>query len=140
MELPEVFYKKGVLENFAIFIGKQMCWNLSLKKVCDFIKKRLKHRFFLMNVTEFVRTDFFFLTPLAAVFELLCYSKLLWRRIGNNLINTQYEFPILRILVNLINQLEKWDDLFNEFFEFRIGIVFKYDLFNESFEFQVVFK
>ena len=91
-----------------------------------------------MNVTEFVRTDFFNRTPLAAVFELLCYSKLLRRRTGNNLINTQYEFPILRILVNLINQLEKWDDF--EFFEFRIGINFKYDLFNESFEFQVVFK
>ena len=54
-----MFYKKGALKNFAIFIGKQMCWNLSLKKVCEFIKKRVKHRFFLMNVTEFVRTDFF---------------------------------------------------------------------------------
>ena len=40
----------------------------------------------------------------------------------------------------MINQLKKRDDLFNELFEFRTGIVFKYDLFNESFEFQVVFK
>ena len=27
---PDVFYKKAVLKNFAIFIGKQMRWTLFL--------------------------------------------------------------------------------------------------------------
>ena len=27
-EPPEVFYKKAVLTNFAIFTGKHLCWNL----------------------------------------------------------------------------------------------------------------
>ena len=25
---PEVFYKKDVLKNFAVFTGKYMCWSL----------------------------------------------------------------------------------------------------------------
>ena len=29
---PEVFYKKVVLKNFAIFIGKHLCWSLFLIK------------------------------------------------------------------------------------------------------------
>ena len=29
---PEVFYKKAVLKNFAMFTGKQLCWNLFLIK------------------------------------------------------------------------------------------------------------
>ena len=34
--------KKGVLKNFANFTGKQLCWNL-------FIKKRLQHRYFTLT-------------------------------------------------------------------------------------------
>ena len=30
---PEVFYKKAVLKNFAIFTGKYLCWNLFLIKL-----------------------------------------------------------------------------------------------------------
>ena len=38
---PEVFFKKALLKNFAIFPGKHLCWNLfSIKlQVCNFIKK-----------------------------------------------------------------------------------------------------
>ena len=39
-EPPEMFYKKSVFQNFAIFTGKHLCWSLFLIKlqVC-FIKK-----------------------------------------------------------------------------------------------------
>ena len=30
---PELFYKKAVLGNFAIFTGKQQCWSLFLIKL-----------------------------------------------------------------------------------------------------------
>ena len=31
-QLPEVFYKKTALTNFAIFTGKYLCWSLFLMK------------------------------------------------------------------------------------------------------------
>ena len=34
---PEVFYKKAVLKNFAIFTGKELCWSLSLIKFQAFV-------------------------------------------------------------------------------------------------------
>ena len=30
---PEMFCKKGVLKNFAIFTGKHLCWSLFLIKL-----------------------------------------------------------------------------------------------------------
>ena len=41
---PEVFYKKGVLRNFAKFVGKHLCQSLVFSKVaglqvCNFFKK-----------------------------------------------------------------------------------------------------
>ena len=30
---PEVFYKKGVLKDFAKFTGKHLCWSLFLIKL-----------------------------------------------------------------------------------------------------------
>ena len=53
----EVFYKKGVLKNFANFTGKQLCWNLFLNlKTCNFIKKRFQHRCFPVKFVEFLST------------------------------------------------------------------------------------
>ena len=42
------FMKKAVLKHFAIFTGKL--------QTCNFIKKRLQHRCFLVNVAKFLRT------------------------------------------------------------------------------------
>ena len=50
---PEVFRKKDVLKNFAIFTRKHLCWSLF---GVNFIKKRLQHRYFLVNITKFLRT------------------------------------------------------------------------------------
>ena len=56
----EVFCKKVVLTNFSKFAGKHLCQGLF------FIKKRLRHRGFSVNLVKFLRTLFFYRTPLVA--------------------------------------------------------------------------
>ena len=58
-----VFFKKGVLKNFANFTGKHRCQSLFKKvaglqacQTCNFIKKRLQHRCFPMKLAKFLRT------------------------------------------------------------------------------------
>ena len=83
----KMFLKRGVLKNFAILTGKELCWSLFLIKLqkgpkvltylqglveaairkiffeniraCDVIKRRLKHRCFSVNIVKFLRTPFF---------------------------------------------------------------------------------
>ena len=59
----QMLFKIGVLNNFAIFTEKHLCWNLFSKvtglQVCNFIKKRLQHRCFSVNIAKCLRTDFF---------------------------------------------------------------------------------
>ena len=59
----EVFYKKAVIKNFAIFTGKQLCWGLFLLKLhlkaCNFIKKRLQPRCLPVNIEKFLKTAIF---------------------------------------------------------------------------------
>ena len=57
-----MFYKKAVLENFAIFTGKNLCWSLFFnenagRKSCNIIKKRLHNRSFPMNIAKFLLTS-----------------------------------------------------------------------------------
>ena len=47
----EVIYKKGVLKNFAKFIGEHLCQS-------HFLIKRLWHRCFPENFAKFLRTPF----------------------------------------------------------------------------------
>ena len=55
---PEVFYKKAVLSNFAIFTGKHLCRSLLLIKLLkrDSIKKRLQQKCLPVNIVKFLRT------------------------------------------------------------------------------------
>ena len=60
---PEVFYKKGVLKNFAKFIGKHLCQSLFFNKVAGLgpatlLKKRLRYRCFPLNIAKFLKTPF----------------------------------------------------------------------------------
>ena len=55
--------KKAAPKNFAIFTGKELCWNLFFDKVacldaCIIIKKRLKHKCFFGNIAKFLRAVF----------------------------------------------------------------------------------
>ena len=59
------FYKKAAFNTFAIFTGKQTVLKSLFNKVADlqvatgayFIKKRLQHRCFLVNIGKFLRTS-----------------------------------------------------------------------------------
>ena len=60
---PDMFCKKGVLENFAKFYGKHLCQSLFFNKVAalrpaTLLKKRLWHSCFPVNFAKFLRTFF----------------------------------------------------------------------------------
>ena len=52
-EPAEVFYKKAVLKNSAIFTGKHLCWS-----TCNFIKNELHRRCSPVNIADILRTTF----------------------------------------------------------------------------------
>ena len=55
----QILFKIGAPKNFAILTGKHLCWSLFLGlKACNFIKKRLQHRCFPVNIAKFLRTAF----------------------------------------------------------------------------------
>ena len=60
----QTFFKIGVLKHFTIFTGKHLSWRLFFIKVaglkaCNYIKKRLQHRCFPVNIAEFLRIAIF---------------------------------------------------------------------------------
>ena len=60
---PKVFCKKGCLRNFAKFTRKHLCQSLFFNKVAGLmpatlLKKRVWHRYFLVNFVKFLRTPF----------------------------------------------------------------------------------
>ena len=60
---PEVFFKKGVLGNFAKFTWKHMCWSFFLNSAvglrpATLLKRGLLHRCFIVNFAKFLRTLF----------------------------------------------------------------------------------
>ena len=61
---PKVFCKKGVLKNFAEFIGKHLCQSFFFNKVAALrpailLKKKLRHRCFPVSFEKFIRDSFF---------------------------------------------------------------------------------
>ena len=59
----EVVHKKAVFKYFAIFTVKQLRCSLFLNKVaglqaCNFIQKRLQHKCFPVNITNFLEHPF----------------------------------------------------------------------------------
>ena len=60
----KVFCKNDVIENFTLFTEKFLCWSHFFNKVnensclrhCRFIKWRLQHRCFSVNIVNFLRT------------------------------------------------------------------------------------
>ena len=71
-----MFFKKGVLRNFAKFTGKHLCQRLFLNKVagqrpkvCNFIKKESLAQVFSCEFCEISKNTFFHRTPLVAASE-----------------------------------------------------------------------
>ena len=54
----QMFFKISVLKNFVTFTGRYLCWSLFLIKLTPKTPKRLKHRYFLVNIAKFLRTPF----------------------------------------------------------------------------------
>ena len=54
----QMFFKISVLKNFAIFTGEHLCWRLTPENACTFIKKRLQHWCFPVNIVKFLRITF----------------------------------------------------------------------------------
>ena len=57
-----MFYTTAVLKNLAIFTGKALCSSIFLSEnaglqSCNFIKKRLQHRCFPVNIAQFLRAS-----------------------------------------------------------------------------------
>ena len=82
--LQQLFFRRGVLKNFAIFTGKNFC--LILQHMC-----------FPMNIAKFLRTAFFYRTPLVAAYNIcvkirnfsltsqfLHLQRVIWRRFSGN--------------------------------------------------------
>ena len=65
-----MFFRIGVLKNFALFTGKHLCWSLFLIKFPAWrpfaLLIRLQHRCFPVKFTKFLRTTFFDRTPTVA--------------------------------------------------------------------------
>ena len=59
---PKVFYKKGVLRNFAKFTGKQLCQSL-------FIKKETLAQVFSCEFCKISKHTFSYRTPPVAAFQ-----------------------------------------------------------------------
>ena len=67
---PEVFYKKAVLEKFATFTGKQMCWSLFFDKIAGLGNKTLED--FSCEFYETLKNIFFYKAPEAAAPMCMC--------------------------------------------------------------------
>ena len=52
---PRCSIKKGDLQNFTKFTGKNLCQSLFQAEACNFINKRLWHRCFHVNFVKFSR-------------------------------------------------------------------------------------
>ena len=55
---PELLCRKGILRDFAKFIGKHLCQSLLGFRPAPLLKRKLWHRCFLVNVSKFMRTSF----------------------------------------------------------------------------------
>ena len=76
-----MFFRIGVLNNFANFTRKHLCWSLFINNVADLktyncLKKRLHHKCFSAKFVTFLRTPFFYRTPPVAAFDLLKVTAL----------------------------------------------------------------
>ena len=68
---PEVFCKKGVLKNFAKYMGKRLLQGLlfNKKKVCNIIKKEALTQVFSCEDCEISKKTLFYRTPPVAAFD-----------------------------------------------------------------------
>ena len=74
----QMFSKAGVLKNFAIFAGKNLCWSFFLIEFQDWrptflFKKRLERRCFSVNIAKFLRAAFLLKTCTLNLFKIFIW-------------------------------------------------------------------
>ena len=87
----QMFFKIGVLKNFANFTGKYPCQ--SLPQVCNIFKERLQHRCFPVIYAKILRTTFSQNTFIDCF-----WNKLIW-------------LNLFQVMI-LAKQLKKWCSIF----------------------------
>ena len=72
-----MFYKRNAFKSLAIFTGKHLRWRFFL---INFIKKRLQHRCFPVNIAKGLSTAFYIEHVIASLYfsEFLCDHRILW--------------------------------------------------------------
>ena len=68
---PEVFHKKAVLKNFAVFT-KTTVLN---QQVCNFIEKRIQHRCFPVNIAKIFKNTYFELEAAVRILNSSTYAN-----------------------------------------------------------------
>ena len=96
----EVFWKKGVLRNFAKFTGKHLCQSLFFNnvaglKACNFIEKDNLAQVFSMNFAKFLNTFFYRTPPMAAS---VYYHEWIINQILNRIITMKPHWRYLKKL------------------------------------------
>ena len=51
--------EKGAFKNFANFTGKHLCLRLFSRKACNFIKRKLQHRYFPVKFAKYLKAPIF---------------------------------------------------------------------------------
>ena len=105
----QMFFKIGVLKNLEIFTGKHLCLSFPLIKLqalaWNIIKKRLQHRCFPLNIAKFLRTTFFYKTPLMAA-SLICSKSI--NNKDTSLMSRRHSSVSIFNLLNTRNRLVKF--------------------------------
>ena len=101
MQPPEVFCKKGVLRNFAKFIGKHMCQSLFFNKVPRENNKNNKNNFtfliFYLLSSSFFFSDFTFYK------EALCFIIFILSLCSNTLtLESIFEYIRQKLIKNML--------------------------------------
>ena len=95
-------------KTFAIFNGKHLCWSLFSKvavlKTCNFIKKRLQHRCFPVNIVKVLGIPYFRTPPVAASVGM---SKLVLKNTWINSIKRKFSTPFKDIYLSSSSGLQK---------------------------------
>ena len=77
--LTQMFFKIGIPKNFAIFIGKHLCWVLFLNSCLEVLQlywKETAVQVLSLKFAKFLRTPFFYRTlPVAASVRFLFFTK-----------------------------------------------------------------
>ena len=119
---PEELSKKNALKNFALFTRKHLCLSFFDVFWVNFIKKRLKHRYFPVNIRKFLRTPI-----LNNIWERLHLKQLSQRTLVSNCVCiSSFMKVIYKHVMKKIQStcVKKWST-FSEKKCLRFNIIFK---------------